>query len=172
MLWRQTAYEGRVYDDRTRFAMTVVVDAAFIRCLSPQHFAAAAIQTKDLQRVLAIGPDAVRMDVIFAAQLVFDGFRAGDNSALQRSRQENTVAPDDGRRVAAPGNRRLPLHVLRGAPYRRQPGFRRNSLTVRAAPLRPVRDAFHGLCFQRLAHCGWKRLRRAEGASQQYSKDD
>src|SRR5262245_35260245 len=42
MLWRQTAHEGRVYDDRHRKASTVVVDAAFIRCLSPQHFAAAA----------------------------------------------------------------------------------------------------------------------------------
>src|SRR5262249_37847836 len=55
---------------------------------------------------------------------------------LQRRGQENALAPDDGRRLAASGQRRLPHDRLR-VPLDGDSGFGRVAGAVRSAPARP-----------------------------------
>ena len=51
---------------------------------------------------------------------------------------EHPVADNDRRRHAESTDRRLPCHVLSGAPFHRQTGLRRRACAAWPAPLRPV----------------------------------
>src|SRR5262245_53713068 len=76
-------------------AMAVVVDAPIVRRPLPQEFSASAVETEYFQGMSPVGPNAVRVDVNLAFQLMLRRLRAGDDLALDGRRQENPVAPDD-----------------------------------------------------------------------------
>ena len=59
-------------------------------------------------------------------------------AAVPSRRQEDAVAPDDGRRVAASRYRRAPDDVVGGAPAIRVPGVRDETLAGRSSPAGPV----------------------------------
>src|SRR4029078_4209902 len=87
------------------------------------------------------------MDVAgLAAEVEMDRrLLAGHFRALDRRREEDAIAPDHGRRMAAARNLRLPLDIdrrllrRRRRPDRRQILVGRDPQAVRPAPLRPLR---------------------------------
>src|SRR5262249_54677878 len=97
-------------------AVAVVINTAFISRTFPHNLSALAIEAENFQRVMAIARDTVRVNIFCAFENVLWRLRAGYDFALDRGSQKNSVAPDDRRRVASSGNRRLPPHVLSGTP--------------------------------------------------------
>ena len=92
---------------------------------------AIGLRTSAANRGLALGERA-----FVARQL---GMPASvDWRAADLRGDDDAIAPDDGRRVAEPCDRRAPGQVLVRAPRRRQTGLLRHAPTGRAAPLRPV----------------------------------
>ena len=110
----------------------------------PQDAAARGVERHHLEGVLAVGAHAVGVRELLALHDVLDGLRSGNDVALDGRRQEDAVAPHDGRRVAAAGDGGLPEHVLRRAPLERHARVARDSLSVGAAPLGPVRRSRGG----------------------------
>ena len=77
--------------------MTIVVGGAFPRGRLPKNLARIAIQADDFEGVFLISADAVRMNEIFAVQLVLHCLRSGNLSPFNSSRQKDSVAPNDRR---------------------------------------------------------------------------
>src|SRR5262249_23146610 len=92
--------------------------------LLPEHFPVGAAQAPERSRVRGSRTAAwrSRRPVLLVGRL----------------RQEDAVAPDDGRRVALVRQRHFPLHVFLVTPGQRQVGLGGVPLVVGAAPVRPV----------------------------------
>src|SRR5689334_15063848 len=125
--------------------MRVVEHFAFVGGALPEQFSIAGIVGENLERVLAIAAHAIGMDEGLAFELVLYGRGAGNDVAFEIGGEKDTIAPDDGRRVAAAGHVGLPRDAALGAPRGRQ-GSQRGDAVGGAAPARPY--------VGRLGECG------------------
>jgi hypothetical protein len=75
--------------------MPIIVDCALVSRPFPKQFSADSVYAKQLERVLAVGADAVRMFVGFSLVLVFDGFGAGNRRAFHVGGEKDFVTPND-----------------------------------------------------------------------------
>src|SRR6185503_20533721 len=118
----------------------VVVNRALIGCPVPKDLSRISIHAYDFEGVFAITAYGVGMLELFAFINMFHCLLAGDYCSFNCSSQEDPIAPDDGRRMAAPGQRRFPLNVFGIAPLKWKALFFGDTLSFGAAPLRPVRS--------------------------------
>ena len=112
------------------------IDAVVDRPL-PERLAVLRVEGEHLERVEMVGADAVGMVVagLEVEPQVNRGFVIVRRlAALDRRREEDAVLPDDGRRVTASGDGRLPRDVLVQAPIRRDT----KSMTTRRAHRGPA----------------------------------
>ena len=122
-------------------AMAVVVHRAVVDRPLPQLLAAARVVGQRLERVEAVDADAVGMQVPgleIETEMVRSSVPFRRLSTLDRRRQEDAIAPDDRRRVAAAGNGCLPGDVLPGRPVLGIRRAARDAEAVRSAPAGPV----------------------------------
>jgi hypothetical protein len=123
---------------KTAAAMACIEDRPLVGRAIPQDLSRLRIEGEQFERVLQVPGHAVGVNPFLAAERVGDGLLPGNRRALDHRRHEDAIAPDDGRRMAASRQRRLPGDVLVRCPLGRQLGFRRHPLPARTSPLRPV----------------------------------
>ena len=112
-------------------------DRPFVRRPLPEHFAAVKVQTEHRPAVGA------RLHAVDGRQAAFRQVQARLRSFIvvfgDNRREEDPAFPDDRTRPTQARNRRLPRHVLGGAPGFRQPRIvGHDRRPVRPAELRPV----------------------------------
>ncbi len=101
----------------------IVVHRPVVGGALPRDAAGLRVDGEHLERVRVVDVDGVGVDVA-GLQVVAEVDRrlaAGDLFTLDRRRQEDAIAPDDRRRMAASRNLGLPLDVRVGRPRLRQP---------------------------------------------------
>jgi hypothetical protein len=77
-------------------------------------------EAQNVEGVLAISADGVRVNKIFVVKEVLGRFRSRNLRAFDGSRQEHSVSPDNWRRMRATIDRGLPLDVFVWSPFRRE----------------------------------------------------
>ena len=108
--------------------MAIVIGRSFKGSLFPKNFSGFLIQADYFEKMLMICTDAVRVQKLLVTIHVHHCLGTGNQILLDRSRQENAIAPNYRRRMPSTGNRSFPLYVLVCGPLRRQVLFKRGSL--------------------------------------------
>src|SRR6185295_3407098 len=77
------------------FTMSVVVGCTLESGLLPKDLARLTVDANHFEKVFMIGADAVGMEKLAFGVHVLDGFRPWHERALDRSRKEDLVAPNN-----------------------------------------------------------------------------
>src|SRR6187401_2198755 len=100
--------------------MARVIDGTLVRRAIPEDLPGGDVERQDLENVLLVGGDAVRVDPILLLPLpMLDGTLSGNRLSLDDGRQIDAVVPDNRRRHPGAGQLSLPDDVFSRRPFGR-----------------------------------------------------
>ena len=93
--------------------VAMIEDRALVGGPLPENLSRISIHADDLEGMAAIASYGVGMLELLALVDVFDCLFTGDDGPFNCRSQEDPIAPDDGRGMAAARQRRFPLDIRR-----------------------------------------------------------